>query len=283
MRNNSDIYVYTFNKDIEFDILNISHYSSIVSSCERELLATFIADKCGVFNGSTVSLINIDSLLHKDILNLAESDFYELLITNILFMNKDAILNRAKENDNQIIMNLINRMDKQFIKLKEFDTINSKIMSNSIAISILLEDIDGELLLVERANNMVIGSGLLSTTATGALDKTDLFSLNPIFHCAQRELQEELNIRATDMIIDSIVIAKNKLQPIFIVYGKYDRTFRDSISNIVKAKDYQAEVNKLIIISKKLVSNFIKDKQMTGATRFQIMNYIKNDGACHLG
>lgn len=272
-----DVLAYKIEKDIEFIKTKKSYHSKFFSEEEREAFAKFIANKSDVFNGKTISLLRLEEFPEKITIDLGESDFFELLITNIFYLKRDEVLRRAKENAD--VENLIKRMDEEIQKLKKEDSfegiINSKVLSNAIAVSILVQDRNSDLLFVERTNNLAIGAGLLSVSATGALDGIDLHSMNPIVNCAKRELKEELNINTSNIHLDSIVLAKNKLQPICILNAKIDKSFNEIVEEITSAEDYRHEVNQLYCVPKRFVKKFIKERNMTDAARYHIDKCIE--------
>jgi len=150
-------------------------------------------------------------------------------------------------------------------------------LANAMAVSVLVQDINGNYGLVRRTSNLAIGSRLLSVTSTGSLDDSDFHSDNPVIACATRELREELNITCTELILSGIAISKKKLQPILMVNGKINCTWEAIMNTITTAEDYNAEVQEFIAVPHSAVAEFIANENLTDAGRYHILYQCHNE------
>lgn len=218
------------------------------------------------FNSKGVRLVKIEQLTDDMInLELAESDFFSLLISNILY---------RKYIDEET------KLKEKILKFKEqsvsdLTVLSQKNFANNLAISVLLQDNSGKFLLVKRTQNVVIGASLISVSVTGGIDLEDLQSKNPFYTAVKREVFEELGLKIQDSEISfkGIFIGPTKLQPIVICNVRLDRKFSEI--NLWDGKDGRFEFEKQIIVkTEELESILLSD--MTEASRFQIESVLNS-------
>lgn len=96
----------------------------------------------------------------------------------------------------------------------------------ALAVSVLIEDAERNLLLVERTTHVALGVGFIGTSATGALEPHDflqpygnLADFDPFRHCAIHEVKEELNLDLASSLIRTrgLFIGASKRQPVVLV------------------------------------------------------------------
>lgn len=238
------------NKKVSFNIID-STFKSIFNKEEVEqLLKKYYKNKI-LFNSLSFRLENIQVNKNNINLTLSKSDFYSLLTSNLL-------LNKVEEVDIEY--------------KKDSDILNNKSFSNNIAVSILIQDINGNFLLTKRSNNLAVGSSLISVSATGSFDYIEGISdfKKLVFSIVQKEIDEELNIKINieNLNIDGLFIDSKKIQPILICSVKLNEPFNITNKNF--------EVAFVKIVNRKELNKYL-NSPITEASKFQILTEIKKD------
>jgi len=280
MRSNylENVFVHKIkNEKIIINKLEDSNFKRIFSENEINKLVQIYSGGKGFFNGKSVRL---DKLIDNDVfacVNLSLINFYDFISTNMVYQNIDKYKNDSLL-DNESL-ELLHRLES-VLELKEkpkniFDIINNEYLSNILAVSILIEDINGNYGIVRRTKNL-IGSYYVSTTVTGSLDEVDYDSDNPFLSCAYREIFEELNITNILVELQSIVVSKSQLQPILLFNGKINKSWVEVIDNCKTAIDYKKEIQNFYSVPKNFLESFINDAVLTDAARYHILHSIEN-------
>lgn len=234
-----------------------SRFKPVFSKEEIEyIIDTYFPD---AFNTGSVRLDSIDIKENEIILNLAKTDFYSLLVSNILYRKE--FFKETKQ---------VKEFKKQ--PVNDFSVLDNKNFSNNLAISVLIEDLNNNKLIVKRAKNLAIGSSLFSVSVTGGVDLADLEENNPVFSAVKRETMEELGIIVNDddIVLDGIYIGPQKQQPIALCTVKLKDTFEVYGFN---GKDTDFEIEEFFIVPEKTLSQFL-NFSMTEATKFQIESVL---------
>ena len=212
------------------------------------------------FNSKSVRLEKIEQVsLNKVRIEFSESDFFSLLFSNILY--------REPYKEETILEDKIIKYKSQ--EVCDTNVLSKKYFANNLAVSILIQDLKNNYLLVKRTNKLAIGASLLSVSVTGGVDIEDLNSNNPIQTAAKREVFEELGLELMDseFFLKGIFIGPQKLQPIAICYAKLNQSF-DEIKSL-HGKDSKFEIDTHIFASNEELESFLS-RNMTEASRFQI-------------
>ena len=142
-------------------------------------------------------------------------------------------------------------------------------LANIITVSVLLEDKDGNVLLVKRGSKVAVSSGMFATACAGSLSEEDYNECNPFISCAKRELKEELNL-VCDLHVDKIVISKQKLQPAVLLSGKVNKSFRDLYETMIFASDFNEENQTLFAVPKDKLHSVVMHYQFTDVAAYQL-------------
>lgn len=234
------------------------------------------------FNSINARLQDIMMLNDRVGLVLNHTDFYSLLISNIISPQiagfKKFIEEKYQDKKNfDALKNLLSyyeSLDDNFTDL--LDLIQKGNMANALAVSVLVADCRNNVMLVKRTGNVGIGQNLYSVTATGAVDGKDLISEDPIKNCAIRELKEELNLALNkdNLKVKAIVAGKNKKQPIAIVNATVDFDLSQLILDKDKAIDYEFEVDKVSVCQKKNIDEILRKQNFTEAAEYHFQMMI---------
>lgn len=197
-----------------------------------------------IFNGPTVCLKEIDC--QQKSLNFELGDFFDLVMLAVV----------------------------------EPDPLNPP---EAVAISVLLHDIDGNVLLAQRTNNVAIGRGIMSTTVTGALEPRDFLTekgllserLDPFCRCALREIEEELgiNLQPEQLTTKGLFIGAIKRQPVVLIDGVLDASFTMDNHEFPlqgESSDGVQEVQRLYSVAPNEVAEFARQHEMTEAAKYHL-------------
>ena len=250
------------NKKIKFNIIKSTFVPFFNPSQTKYLIDKYFSNS---FNSEGVRLENFK--IHKDsnliTLNLSKSDFYSLLTSNILYRKE---IHEEEDEIFQILKKLKNQ------DVSDLTVLNKASFSNNLAVSVMLEDINLQKIIVKRTSKVAIGRSLVSVSVTGGVDYEDILDENPIFKTVKREVKEELGINISDKNItfEGIFIGPTKLQPIAICSVKIN----DNFQNLnFYGKDRKFEVEKITIVNDNDLKKYLK-YPMTEASRFEIKRII---------
>ena len=249
---------------------------------EREQIIELYKEKnrTNLFNGKSIRLDKIENIGSKTFIELSMIEFYDFISTTMIYNQRDSFIQFCKENHKGHELELIERLcDSTQNKEKSFENvINTNVLSNILAVSILIEDRNGAVGLLKRSNKVAISSGIFSVTSTGSLDEQDFSADNPFISCAKRELKEELNIDTESLMFEGLVMSKKKLQPIALLSVKLEKSWRELIADIKSAKDFNKETQEFYAVPLSILPHFLYTESFTDAALYQIYKKIMNNG-----
>lgn len=197
-----------------------------------------------LYNNLCFRLENI--VLDKNVvrLELSKTDFYSLLVTNLLYEYIDS--NISTEN---------------ILKDNRF--------SNNLAISVLIGDINGCVLLTKRTSIVAIGECLYTASITGSFDYTSDLSDDLIFNLVQKEVYEEVGLIVDDsnFIVDGLFIGEAKKQPIILCRLILDIDF---LKHEFLSLDIENEINNVLILNNTNYENL----NLSEASNFHLNYYF---------
>ena len=147
-------------------------------------------------------------------------------------------------------------------------------LANMASVSILIEDSDHAVGIRCKSEEVAVSSGNYSATVTATPSESDYAKDNPFLECAKRAVAEELGIEDINLSFQGLVIAKQKMQPVFLFQCKLNSPW-SSITSGAKNKRYYSEspTQLLYIVPSSKLMGFIKRKNMTDAAAFQIWKH----------
>lgn len=237
--------------------------------------------KCKLFNSDSVSVIDIQRKNNEDIVVLAKTDFYSLLITNIIRSQVKSF--------NEFVNSEYH--DKEHLKAMEelllfyatlaecnsfIDLIKNGGLSNTLAISLQVVDRFGNALFTKRTSKVGIGQNMYSVTVTGTVDVNDLKADDPIKCCACRELKEELNLDISPESINliSFVAGIDKKQPIAIMTASVDFNLKTQLMNVHEGIDFTFEVEKAFVCKIKQIKDLLDSQEFSEAADYHLRMFI---------
>lgn len=158
------------------------------------------------------------------------------------------------------------------------DVLRVRKLANPIAVSVLLRDAQGRPGVVRRSSVPHVSSASYCATVTAGVSSTDFAEADPFLHCAQRETQEELGVDELDLIFDGIVIARQKLQPVFLYKGTMNAVWEDLAPTIAGAPDYHRESAALLAIPPAEISRAVAHLHLTDAASYQLWRCVQHQG-----
>lgn len=283
------IQVYPFSIHPKLKVLKNrkSHFRNPFSMEERERLVRLFEEKgkVHVFNGYSIRLDAIRNEEDVTIMEISEVEFFDFLTTTMIYNQSEAFLRYCEEHGRPREKDLIDRLCRDVEQTggkPSFEKIiGSSVLSNIIAVSILIEDKHGNVGLVHRSKNVAISTGLFSVTATGSVDEQDFGADHPLVSCAIRELKEELNLNlgTDEMVLDEIVMSKYKLQPIALFRCRLDRSWEELTGDLFAAKDFHVETQEFYSVPVPVLAQFLYSETFTDAAAYQMFNRIVAEGA----
>ena len=167
------------------------------------------------------------------------------------------------------------------------DVLETSVLPNTIATSILVYDEAGNYLLSRRTDNVIIGKKFYGVTASGSVDPADLAKIpqkgnpgiDPFCSCAARELAEEttLGIPDRNFKFRGLVIGKEKLQPIAIVDALSPNLFDDEWRIFDPSDgDPDAEVAKIVSVPQSKLVRMPEKYEMTEAASYHMRIHAEN-------
>lgn len=205
-------------KKVRFEVVPSTFERYFSLDEEKELVSELYNGY--TFNGGTARLESLDDSEGKCTIRLATSNFYNLLTTTLL-ANRVNVPDKVKEFQDSI---------KKRGALDELQgVIHNKLLSNDIAVSVMIKDVNGDYILARRGAKVSVGTTLLSTSVTGSMDAEDIINENPVEFTVKREMYEEVHIDEDDIdvTVEGLYIGEDKLQPVFICNVTYDGVFDD--------------------------------------------------------
>ena len=145
------MYVDFKGRSVDFKLVD-STFSRLFNEIEvKSLLDRYYEGKY-LFNGLCFRLECVEESSDSVVLKVSKTDFYSLLVTNLLNYKLDILRSRG-------VTACIISSDKCF--------------SNNLAISVLVVDSLGKIMLVKRTKGVAVGSEVYSTSVTGSFDYVD--------------------------------------------------------------------------------------------------------------
>lgn len=240
-----------------------SNFKSMFIEEERTLLIELIKR---VFNKKFTNekSVRLDAIELQDkmMVRISLSEFYDFLLSNFIALNMDKLMDNSSEIERGLILRFKKILDNS--KLECFDDIfNVDFLSNIIAVSCLIIDQNGQVLLTRRNNNVGIANGYLSVSVTGSVDDEDYNEKDPFVACCTREIKEELGFiidKRCDVKIKKIVCGEKKLQPIVLIDVMVDDIER-VIDSLKSCEGFNEENSKYFICDIDEVKTLIHSNQ----------------------
>lgn len=161
------------------------------------------------YNGTAVRLesIVLDKETDTAVLGVSPTTFYDLLATNILYTAPrealDGIITEHIRDRAEAFRDSHVPADAEILEDKRF--------ANALAVSLIVEDIDGRLLLTERAADLAIGAGLYGVSATRGVTVEDIDSAHPILAAITNGSNIPFN--KDNFTVQGIYLGDSKKQP----------------------------------------------------------------------
>ena len=237
---------------------------------QKQLLAHSSGKK--LFNGDMVRLLKVD----KNVCYIQEIRYFDFLTTNLVYRPasskllapKDVLWHMIYDEEFRARNKLENRLKAKvawYGKLKTFDDVlNVQEFANAIAISIMLRDKDNNVLIVRRGGKNAISSGAFAVSATGSLIMKDLAEENPFVFDGCREVEVQL-------VVKEIIIVKQKYQPVVLLEGKVDKSFKELKNHMKCAKDYNDENTSLYAVPSNKIRGVVRKYKFTDTSTYQLV------------
>lgn len=246
---------------------------------EREQIIALYKEKnrTNLFNGKSIRMDKIENTGSQTLIELSMIEFYDFISTTMIFNQRESFIEFCRENHKEQELELIERLcvSARMEENSFGSVIHTNALSNILAVSILIEDGNGEVGLLKRSNKVAISSGIHGVTSTGSLDEQDFLADNPFISCAERELKEELNLCNTNLVFEGLVMSKKKLQPIGLFGVKLEKSWKELIASIKSAKDYNEEAQEFYAVPLSALPQFLYTESFTDAALYQIYKKIK--------
>jgi len=255
------------NKNVVVKKLEKTKFANPFSENEQKKLLELMGLKNDSYNGVSVRL---DRVTEKNF-EISKVGFFDFILTNNLYHNRKKFLNYSICNSDKVA--LVNKIINivEINGLNDFsDVVDNSNLANIIAVSILIEDKNGNVGIVKRSKNVLISSGFFSSTVTGSLNEQDFKNRNPLLACAKREIEEELGLTDIELQYKSIVMSKKKLQPIVLYNAKLNVSWEDIIKDIKNAKEYSSEINIFYSVPVINIKDFMFIENFTDAVKYHL-------------
>ncbi len=237
-----------------------------------------------VFNGQAVRLDNIKSGDGTTILEISMIDFFDFLSTTMVYLERDSLImfcdDHHMKKEKALIDNYCSSIDGVEVD-SSFETIvNDRRVSNIIAVSILIEDKNGYVGIIQRSNKVAVFPRMFGVPVTGVLDDQDFHKKDPFLSCVKRELKEELNLTVeTDSIIfDELVMSKQKLQPIALYSLTLNHSWKELFPTIKTADDFHNEIEEMYAVPVSMLPDFVTTETFTEAAAYQLYRKVSQCG-----
>ena len=250
---------------------------------EEEIKFLIKADKKkNLTNGRCVRLESFSD----GVCTLGIVGFFDFLSTNLVYLPASKSLQSPIKGVKKILYddrfkkeksleNRIKSMIDADGKLNTFNKVlETESLANIVTVSMLLEDRNGNLLLVKRGNKVVVSSGNFAVSAAGSVAEEDLEKENPFLECAQREIKEELGLDV-DLEMTCMVVSKQKMQPAVLFKGKVDKSFSELVDTMRSAPDFKEENQSLFSIPKNVIPSLVTHFQFTDVAAYQL--FLESD------
>lgn len=146
-------------------------------------------------------------------------------------------------------------------------------LANPLAVSCLLANATGRLGVVRRSSRAAVSSGQWATTVAGTVTMADVMPAggeHPVFRCARREALEELGIELPELQWDGLVVSRQKLQPVALVFGRLARSWEELALIIPRARDWRFENTAIYAMPPDLVPLAVRRLVFTDAAAYHL-------------
>lgn len=271
------VYEQRLKEIVDCKKVNINKQSVFTSEEKDKIIGYWAKYKSGrYFNSVNISVEDITDRGNASEVVLSKTDFYSLLISNIIRTQEIAFVEYLQEVIEHEEAYLIKKMQNYYASIPKVNNLHDLLvsgnMANALAISVLVRDKYDNIMLVKRTNNVAIGKNLYSVTATGAIDLNDWEAPNPIVNCAIRELHEELGlcVKVEQIKIKSIVAGCNKMQPIAILDAYVDFNLKDIDCSENSAEDFELEIEKVYVVHRNDINMILEECNFTEAAEYHL-------------
>lgn len=217
--------------------------------------------------------VRIDSFTEKNgstELKLSQVRFYDFITSNFTLFNINVLRNRANAKETKLLEKLVRAFEQDGAVTSIPDLLSRNYFSNTLAVSCLLKDTNGQYLLTKRNGKTGISNYFYSTTVTGAVDGQDFLAEDSLKNCCIREFMEEINYKISpyDIIVHRIVAGEKKMQPIVLANVMVDDA-NNVISQLREHKGFSEENSSFCITDKNGLKKllFENDSMITEAVK----------------
>lgn len=260
---------------LEFRLLE-EDYNAFFSPTEQKSLLYKTKGKT-LFNGSIVRMVSID----ENVVTLQRARFFDFMTSNLIrYPNSSSILSLGDRFKNFILdknyrskvkleSSIISAI-KRHGKLRSFDDVLAvDELANAVAVSVVLRDSLGNVLLIRRGITNAITSGNFVVSATGGMSCEDLTADNPFLHAGIRETLEELGLRVNPVLTD-IAIVKQKMQPVVFMDAVIDGSMQTFVDTIRESSGFYKENTAMYIVPHDRILSVVKGNKFTDASAFHL-------------
>ena len=227
--------------------VHINHSSPFLSpltELEREELVAFYVflNRARVWNGPVVRL----DALHPGI-EVSVVGFHDLITTNLTAYPDNipirGVARRIAALRRWLLMrDIINKVTPHARRSEQRPpsvgaVLARRAMANPVAVSFLVEDRHGLLLIVKRSAHVAVASGRFGASCAGTVSESDLDSPDPFEYAAHRELLEETGVAGATVKGRELLIPLQKMQPVVALAGHFDGAWAEQAARFAAAPD----------------------------------------------
>lgn len=275
------IYMYPIKGKRVFVKRKFGDFCSPFSEREKQSIVNYFYGNTSdnLYNGVNVRLDQISEEKDATVFEISLINFYDLITTNLLLMNYQVWAQKANKKEKKLLLREVELYKKDGHPQNMIDILKRPYLSGATAISVMINDEQGNYLMVHRNQQVAISKGMMSVAITGAVDETDFVCVDPILSCVIRETREELglSIHEDDISVRMIVAGKNKLQPIILCDIHSNTHIRQLIQSAREIGCYAEENNDLVCVSKHELTSILEKYRVTEAAEAHINLHIKQN------
>lgn len=271
-------------KICEIKRLDNTNFSSPVPPKIKELFVDLYQERncTELYNNSA---IRIDELDKNGMLTISKVDFYDFITTNLTAYTSNSpaksfgnmvytvfkyfkLFSSAQEVKNSIRLKIGKNPDfKKVLSVNE--------LANIAAVNILIEDKVGDVVLVKRSKRAAVSSGDFSVSVCGTPSVEDFDKEDPFAECATRKIREEIGVDISKERLEfkTVVISKQKMQPIFLYTAKLDEEWKNYYEYMSKSEKFKLKNEKFYVVPRKSVMKFARKKIMPDESAYQLWRY----------
>lgn len=231
-----------------------AEFTAMIRLCKRVFKKEYI-------NGASVRL---DYCVNKNgltAIGLSHIGFYDFITSNFALFNIKKITVAADGDEKELVWRLADRYEADGAVDDIHTLLSRPYLSNLIAISCLITDRKGRILITRRNGTVGISNNFYSTTVTGSVDAADLYKSDPLKECCIREVREELSYELSeqDVVLHTISVGVKKLQPIALADVVIDDVY-DVIATLKNTPGFKEENSDFYVINREDLRKFLSDK-----------------------